>query len=599
MVQVGAPTADTSVNFFIRLTRPHIAVLLERAETWQAMLDSGEVKTRAELAKRFGCAAGRVSNILNLLRASGPTLTYHYDGEGGDLNNGHHGLLEAAAIGTTDEAYTHDAMGRVQSYSVTSNEELVYSAEVTARDGSGRVTAETITRADLTTLELTTELREYSYDGLGQLRAAAYTHDGVPEPVILYEYDDNGNLLCSHGTVETGCTTASEYNVNNQLKNDGEYSYEYDPSGRLASKTVPMGVSTYYDYDLLGSLRGVTATSGGSNLVSDVTYVNDHAGRRVQRKVFNPGGESFAERRQYIWSGNLQIEAELDGSGEIISRFVYGHRPNVPELILRGEDTYRVITDSRGSPVYVFNIEDGHVLLEASYDVWGNPRNITIDGVYRGDEVTAWPIPHGFAGGLFDRTTKLVRFGARDYDPSTGRWTARDPSLFGGQQSNLYVYSHNDPVNFIDPQGEVATIVVGTLAGATVGAIGALATGGDWVDGALIGAGAGFIAGTFGAGGVLLAESGAAFGIKASVLTVGVGAETAYAQAAAEISGRPEAWYVSAAGALMGGVQSGLNRLLRGATGYNGHLGDFLGDVHGGLTGEMFQDPRYNQCESR
>ncbi len=35
---------------------------------WQALLDSGEVKTRVELAKRFGVAAGRVSNIMNLLK---------------------------------------------------------------------------------------------------------------------------------------------------------------------------------------------------------------------------------------------------------------------------------------------------------------------------------------------------------------------------------------------------------------------------------------------------------------------------------------------------------------------------------------------------
>ena len=29
----------------------------------------------------------------------------------------------------------------------------------------------------------------------------------------------------------------------------------------------------------------------------------------------------------------------------------------------------------------------------------------------------------GFAGGLHDPDTALVRFGARDYDPATGRWT--------------------------------------------------------------------------------------------------------------------------------------------------------------------------------
>ncbi len=32
--------------------------------------------------------------------------------------------------------------------------------------------------------------------------------------------------------------------------------------------------------------------------------------------------------------------------------------------------------------------------------------------------------PFGFAGGLWDRDTGLVRFGARDYDPEVGRWTS-------------------------------------------------------------------------------------------------------------------------------------------------------------------------------
>ena len=61
--------------------------------------------------------------------------------------------------------------------------------------------------------------------------------------------------------------------------------------------------------------------------------------------------------------------------------------------------------------------------------------------------------PFGFAGGLYDRDTGLVRFGARDYDPKTGRWTAKDPILFAGGGANLYGYVQNDPVNWRDPNG--------------------------------------------------------------------------------------------------------------------------------------------------
>ena len=49
--------------------------------------------------------------------------------------------------------------------------------------------------------------------------------------------------------------------------------------------------------------------------------------------------------------------------------------------------------------------------------------------------------------------TGLVRFGVRDYDPQTGRWTARDPALFDGGQPNFYAYVNGDPVNGRDPTG--------------------------------------------------------------------------------------------------------------------------------------------------
>ena len=61
--------------------------------------------------------------------------------------------------------------------------------------------------------------------------------------------------------------------------------------------------------------------------------------------------------------------------------------------------------------------------------------------------------PFGFAGGLYDQHTKLVRFGARDYDPEVGRWTAKDLISFLGRGANLYAYGLNDPVNLTDSFG--------------------------------------------------------------------------------------------------------------------------------------------------
>ena len=66
--------------------------------------------------------------------------------------------------------------------------------------------------------------------------------------------------------------------------------------------------------------------------------------------------------------------------------------------------------------------------------------------------------PFGFAGGLYDPDTGLVRFGARDYNAEVGRWTSKDPILFGGGDPNLYGYVLNDPVHLRDENGEAPKV---------------------------------------------------------------------------------------------------------------------------------------------
>jgi RHS repeat-associated protein len=83
------------------------------------------------------------------------------------------------------------------------------------------------------------------------------------------------------------------------------------------------------------------------------------------------------------------------------------------------------------------------------------------------DTDPTFEVPFGFAGGLHDQDTGLVRFGFRDYDPDTGRWTAKDPIFFTGGDTDLYGYCLNNPINWIDPEGLVnwGKVAFGTLSG--------------------------------------------------------------------------------------------------------------------------------------
>ena len=91
----------------------------------------------------------------------------------------------------------------------------------------------------------------------------------------------------------------------------------------------------------------------------------------------------------------------------------------------------------------VINLQTGEVAQRMSYSAFGVVKEDSNPGF----------TPFGFAGGLYDPDTELTRFGARDYDAFTGRWTAKDPIRFNGGDTNLYRYVSNDPINLVDPEG--------------------------------------------------------------------------------------------------------------------------------------------------
>jgi RHS repeat-associated protein len=130
--------------------------------------------------------------------------------------------------------------------------------------------------------------------------------------------------------------------------------------------------------------------------------------------------------------------------------------------MLKGSDTYRFVKDHLGSPRLVVNASTGVVAQRLDYDEWGNVLADSSPGFQ----------PFGFAGGLYDDDTGLVRFGARDYDPKLGRWTSKDAIRFAGGDTNIYAYVHGDPINYIDPTGRYAAapVVVGVSIAASLAA---------------------------------------------------------------------------------------------------------------------------------
>jgi RHS repeat-associated protein len=125
-----------------------------------------------------------------------------------------------------------------------------------------------------------------------------------------------------------------------------------------------------------------------------------------------------------------------------VARFVFGSNPLVPDYFVKSGATYRIISDHLGSPRLVVDTATGAVVQGLGYDEFGNVTLDTNPGFQ----------PFGFAGGLYDSDTGLLRFGSRDYASDAGRWLRKDPGGFS-DGTNLYSYTGADPINFVDPTG--------------------------------------------------------------------------------------------------------------------------------------------------
>src|SRR5207302_595722 len=105
--------------------------------------------------------------------------------------------------------------------------------------------------------------------------------------------------------------------------------------------------------------------------------------RRVGKKVNGVMVEGFHYRSQ------LQPAAWLNGDGSVRATFVYGFRPNVPEYMMQGSTTYRLLTDQVGSVRLVVNAATGAIAERIDYAEFGNVLADRAPGFQ----------PFGFAGG--------------------------------------------------------------------------------------------------------------------------------------------------------------------------------------------------------
>jgi len=280
----------------------------------------------------------------------------------------------------------------------------------------------------------------YTYDDMGRLLTVI--KDGVLSEE--YRYDDSGRrdyeMSVPRGIAGRSLTYDDEDRL---LTVAGNAIYDYDEDGFLKKKTDGSDV-TEYAYSSRGELLNVTLPDG-----TLIEYVHDPLGRRIAKKVNGTVTE------KYLWQGLTRLLAVYDGNNALLMRFEYADG-RMPVAMTKGSATYYLAYDQVGTLKVVADAS-GNVVKRIEYDTFGNVIS---------DSDPSFAVPFGFAGGLHDRDTGLVRFGYRDYDPETGRWTAKDPILFAGGDTDLYGYCLNDPVNFADPYGLLVDQIIQTVSSA-------------------------------------------------------------------------------------------------------------------------------------
>ncbi|WP_026733597.1 RHS repeat-associated core domain-containing protein [Fischerella sp. PCC 9605] len=283
----------------------------------------------------------------------------------------------------------------------------------------------------------------YTYDATSQLTGAVFdsTNPEIPDQNLSYTYDAAGNRI---QTVNNGETT--EYNTNNlnQYETAGDVVYDYDADGNLISKTEGNEVTTY-EYNSENLLVKVVEPNG-----VETEYEYDALGNRIAT-IYD------GDRTEYLIDpfGLGDVVGEYDEEGNLVAN--YAHGLGLESRTDESNATAFYDFNDLGSTVSLTDSE-GQTLNQYAYAPFGQEVQKT--------EVIANPFEFVGEFGVTEEPNGLDFMRARYYDSLLGRFTSPDPIGLAGGDTNLYRYTFNSPVNYIDPSGEIPAVVLLPLIGA-------------------------------------------------------------------------------------------------------------------------------------
>jgi RHS repeat-associated protein len=353
----------------------------------------------------------------------------------------------------TDITYDYDDAGNVLSVIDNPNAQNTRrQAECYTYDGLRRLTEAWSTRATGT-------------DGSACTGGAATTGiAGAAAYWQSYTFDAAGNRtsLTVHNTAETGTNQTWNYTYDTPDQETAHSletvakagasestSFEYDQAGNTTAVTSTTGFAQDITWDATGRVETITTT--GAALSSTGAVSGDVADGPIEFFYNADGGRSMRSTTTETTLYVAGVEITLDkNTGTLASTRTVDLPGGASRTEKAGGTAQLQLVDHHGTGILAFDCYSADITRRYS-DPYGNKLN-TITTAADGNPV--WLGQGGYVKGTID-PTGYTHIGARDYNPTTGRFLSVDPigDMTNGQHLNGYAYSYNNPKSFADPTG--------------------------------------------------------------------------------------------------------------------------------------------------
>lgn len=435
---------------------------------------------------------GRAKNIQRIL--DGETLTpvfYSYD------NLGRHSLTtigDATSSGVIgSQSFQYDLRGWLLGSNAQLDNNTVFGELLRYENPSnsnsiarwdGNISESSITRFDGNVSPLTYS-HGYSYDGFKRLSNAIYRNgSGTPLSLMTEKditYDRNGNVTGLKRYDVDGVLDELHFtHSGNRIYEVANNTWSYDDNGNMTHNASQ-------DLDLEYNLLNLPREARHMNDTVSYQYLADGTKLSALTNV----GDGLKYRGNFVYEIIAEPVDWYDDLGNHITdpilweslasiawdegRIAF-QNPLAPVDSIAVEE---ILPDGGFSPAYMdeWHVRDHLGSVRAIVKVNGDSISAT-DRILEINDYLPFGsrIPtdfqastnrHRFSGkeeqrfGSLDLgmggdriAINLLDFGARYYDPFTCRWTTMDP--MAGKYSNVspYIYCHNNPLSFLDPDGQ-------------------------------------------------------------------------------------------------------------------------------------------------